>query len=244
MSLQISKDDMLGMRDPIPAPGVLQRQRALMRSFVEGAHAVVTLVLDLLNEHLGLPHDTLASMHRLDQASGDHIRLIRAPAQPPDDRRTALGAHTDFGSVTVLFNRLGGLQILPPGSEADWVYVKPLPGHAVVNLGDAMAKFTQGLLRSNIHRVSAAPGLQADVDRYSLVYFNRPRDDVVLRRLDGSSKIPPIPAGEPQEDAMTSADWVSRRSLGRRHKVHGAAAYDVDQYRGTEEMSMRLHASS
>jgi isopenicillin N synthase-like dioxygenase len=113
-------------------------------------------------------------MHRIDGRSGDQIRFVKAPPQPKDDRRTALGEHTDFGSVTVLFNRLGGLQVLPPGRDAQWCYVKPLDGHAIINLGDAMVKFTNGLLRSNIHRVSAPPGEQADYNRFSLVYFNRP----------------------------------------------------------------------
>ena len=42
--------------------------------------------------------------------------------------------------MTILFNRLGGLQVLPPGEGAEWCYVKPLAGHAIVNLGDAMVK--------------------------------------------------------------------------------------------------------
>lgn len=113
-------------------------------------------------------------MHKIDGRSGDQIRFVKAPPQPKEDRRTALGEHTDFGSVTVLFNRLGGLQVLPPGRDAQWCYVKPLDGHAIINLGDAMVKFTNGLLRSNIHRVSAPPGDQAEYNRFSLVYFNRP----------------------------------------------------------------------
>ena len=75
-----------------------------------------------------------------------------------------------------LHNRFGGLQVLPPGAD-DWKYVKvgqwfhsiqlpaawsswslvllfqPVPGHAICNLGDAMATFSAGVLRSNLHRV-------------------------------------------------------------------------------------------
>ena len=39
-----------------------------------------------------------------------------------------------------------------------------LAGHAIVNLGDAMVNFTNGLLRSNIHRVVSPPGEQAGGD--------------------------------------------------------------------------------
>lgn len=90
--------------------------------------------------------------------------------------------------MTVLFNRLGGLQVLPPDSDR-WCYVKPLKGHCVCNLGDAMVKFTAGVLRSNIHRVVNPPGEQGGETRMSLVYFSRPEDEVVLKVLEGSAVI-------------------------------------------------------
>lgn len=235
----VSKDDILGMSDPWPAPSVLNEQRPLLKSFIVSAHSVVTLVHELLNEHLGLPAETLPSLHRIDGRSGDQVRFVKAPPQPPNDRKTALGEHTDFGSVTVLFNRLGGLQILPPGKNAQWCYVKPLPGHAIINLGDAMVKFTNGLLRSNIHRVVSPPGAQADHTRYSLVYFNRPEDDVMLKRLEGSNVIPPLAEGE-QEEEINSKDWIIRRALAKR-TTNGDSAYDWDKHRGTEAKSQRAY---
>ncbi len=146
----------------------------------------------------------LTALHRLNAISGDQIRFVRAPPQKRAEEGVALGAHTDFGSVTVLFNRLGGLQVrLPegmdpippseagePASESEtslcqdgWCYVRPLPGHAIVNLGDALVKFSNGRLRSNIHRVVASPGQQSQTTRYSLVFFCRPEDEVGLRSL-------------------------------------------------------------
>jgi isopenicillin N synthase-like dioxygenase len=136
------------------------------------SHSVIKLILEHLNTHLHLPPHTLTSLHRQTAISGDQVRLIKSPPQPPSDSRTALGKHTDFGSITILFNRLGGLQILPPPSlmknreEPDWMYVKPLKGHCIINLGDAMVKFTGGLLRSNIHRVVSPPGDQGRETRY------------------------------------------------------------------------------
>jgi isopenicillin N synthase-like dioxygenase len=196
--------------------------------------------LELLNDHLVLPEGTLQNMHRIKGRSGDQIRFIKAPPQPKDDRRTALGEHTDFGSVTVLFNRLGGLQVLPPGRDAQWCYVKPLDGHAIINLGDAMVKFTNGLLRSNIHRVSAPPGDQADYTRYSLVYFNRPENEVMLKRLDGSDIIPPL-ADDEVEEEISSKDWIIRRALAHRVNLNKNAAADWDKIKGTEERSQRAY---
>ena len=236
----MSKDDIFGLSDPLPAPTVVMENRALIKSFMSSAHGIVTLVLTLLNDHLKLPTGTLQGMHRLEGRGGDQVRFVKAPPQPVDDRRVALGAHTDFGSVTVLFNRLGGLQILPPGKDAEWCYVKPMPECAIINLGDAMVKFTNGLLRSNIHRVSSPPGEQADRTRYSLVYFNRPEDHVLLRRLEGSDSIPPLAEGE-EEEQINSKDWIIRRALGSRVKLNPNARAEFDKYRGTETTSQRAY---
>jgi len=129
---QIAKDDILGISAPLPAPALLHEHRPLLKSYIEQSHAVVTLILNLLARRLQVPAGSLASKHKLHAVSGDQVRFVHAPPQPADDRRTALGEHTDFGSVTILHNRLGGLQVRPPGGE--WCYVRPLKGHAVVNL--------------------------------------------------------------------------------------------------------------
>jgi len=227
--------------DPMPAPEVLSLRRPLFKSFMSSAHGIVTLVLELLNDHLHLPPKTLQDMHRLQGHAGDQVRFIKAPPQPMDDRRTALGEHTDFGSVTVLFNRLGGLQVLPPGRDAQWCYVKPLPNHAIINLGDAMVKFTNGLLRSNIHRVVAPPGEQANHTRYSLVYFNRPENEVMLKRLECSEMIPPLEKDTVEEE-INSKDWIIRRALGHRIELFGKdAASNFDKIQGTESISQRAY---
>lgn len=183
------------------------------------AHTLVRLILGHLNTHLHLSPNTLTSMHRQDAVSGDQIRIVKSPPQPPSDFKTALGKHTDFGSITILFNQLGGLQILPPpslvpeGKEPEWTYVKPLPGHCIVNLGDAMVKFTNGLLRSNIHRVVSPPGEQAKETRYSLVYFSRPEDEVVLKTLEGSVVIPKLKEGDSEEEQMNSKEWIKLQAM-------------------------------
>ncbi|SMQ48830.1 unnamed protein product [Zymoseptoria tritici ST99CH_3D7] len=218
----ISKDDILGLSEPIVNPEILKRKesRELLKSFIEQSHGIVRLVLRLLNSSLGLPEGKLESLHRLRANSGDQVRWVRSPPKEEamDAQQAALGEHTDFGSVTVLFNRLGGLQVLPPG-ESEWRFVRPLKGHCVVNLGDAMVKFSGGVLRSNIHRVVNPPGEQARSTRYSLVYFSRPEDDVLLQVLDGSKMIDEKRRTEgsgKEEEVITAKEWILRRALGRR----------------------------
>ncbi|EME45502.1 hypothetical protein DOTSEDRAFT_170939 [Dothistroma septosporum NZE10] len=215
----ISKDDILGVGERLSNPASISTEEARekLRNFMVRSHAVVTLVLERLNSKLGLPEWTLQGLHRMQARSGDQVRWVRSPPQEEDDRKQALGEHTDFGSVTVLFNRLGGLQVLPPGRE-EWAYVKPLKGHCVVNLGDAMVKFTAGVLRSNLHRVVNPPGQQGDQVRYSLVYFNRPEDDVILKVLTGSELIDEKrnePGFEEGEDT-NAKQWILNRAMGRR----------------------------
>ncbi|KAF1354849.1 hypothetical protein BDV97DRAFT_344114 [Delphinella strobiligena] len=227
----VSKDDILGISNPLPAPAILVPQRDLLASYMRHSHAIVTLLLRLLNARLDLPPEKLPSLHRLLVASGNQVRWVHAPPQPQHDRTTALGEHTDFGSVTILFNRLGGLQVLLPHTD-EWCYVKPLRGHAVVNLGDALVKFTAGVLRSNIHRVVNPPGEQAESTRMSLVYFARPEDDVLLKVLDGSKCVDAHRkemvkfAGE---EEISSKEWIKRRALGRRR------GGDWQKSGGTEE---------
>lgn len=138
--------------------------------------------------------------------------------------------------MTLLFNRVGGLQILPPGgmssNDTDWLHCRPLPGHLVCNLGDALVKLTRGVLRSNIHRVISPPGAQADCVRHSLVYFARPNDEVLLKSLEGSEIIEMVDR-EDDVEVVTAKQHTLNRALGRR----GVGAWNKSG--GTEDMAMR-----
>ncbi|KXT01349.1 hypothetical protein AC578_6645 [Pseudocercospora eumusae] len=216
----VSKDDILGISERLRNPDVLRKEgnRGKIGGFMVQSHAVVTVILGKLEKGLGLAGGGLRDLHRLEAVSGDQVRWVKSAPQEVHDRRAALGEHTDFGSVTVLFNRLGGLQVLRPDTE-EWAYVKPLKGHCVVNLGDAMVKFTAGILRSNVHRVVNPPGEQQNETRYSLVYFSRPADEVVLKVLEGSEMIDQKRRETPQVESgeeMTAKEWILRRAMGRR----------------------------
>jgi isopenicillin N synthase-like dioxygenase len=186
---------------------VLENQETF-KNYTLNCRAAIDLMLEHINKHLGLPEGTLASMHRINQQSGDHVRFTQAPPGQYHEAGARKGEHTDHGSITILFNWLGGLQIRMPDPDAEWVYVRPIPGSCVVNLGDAMVKFTAGLLRSNIHRVVPPQGAQAGMTRNSLVYFSRPENDVVLRRLKGGI-IDEQPVSENTgEPELTAHEWI------------------------------------
>lgn len=205
------------------------------------AHATGLSILAILASKLGLPAETLAGYHRISEESGDHVRMTYGPARKTADLpEIQTPGHTDFGSITILFNWLGGLQvwsdpsrgsfenIVDPdsaaangdagenGEQPRWLWVRPPPpNHAIVNLGDAAVKWTGGVLASGRHRVVPAPGEQGRFDRYSIVYFVRPEDQALLKRLDAPG-IPKLAEGEQQEEINAKA-WIIKqaRSLGQ-----------------------------
>jgi len=175
-----------------------------------------------------LPKGTLANLHRLTERSGDHVRFTQNAAQEFDELRARNGEHTDFGSITILFNWLGGLQIRTQDT-GEWVYVRPIPGSCVVNLGDAMVKFTAGILRSNIHRVVPPLGAQAGLTRNSLVFFSRPEDKVIMKRLKGGI-IDAQPQSEIPEPEVTSGEWILRRSTGDLQGIYTAKGFELRRF--------------
>lgn len=109
----VSKDDMLSISKPWPAPELLEEQRPLFKSYMQRSHAIVSLVLAQLNERLGLPDHTLQKLHRLRGTSGDQLRWVSAPPQPMDDRKMALGEHTgSYPASITLHNHLILLTII------------------------------------------------------------------------------------------------------------------------------------
>ena len=100
-----------------------------------------------------------------------------------------------------------------------------------------MVKMTGGLFRSNVHRVDPPPSAQASHTRYSLVYFSRPRDNVILKRIEGSDMIPKLPPGMIEEE-INAKDWILRRAMGKRvGNFQGEEHWDRMQ--GTEAYSKK-----
>jgi isopenicillin N synthase-like dioxygenase len=235
-SYSVSSDDMFGNVPAGPNPKPVEENRAAIKSYIGNAFHVGELIMNQLDEHLRLPKGTLASLQRLDRESGSTLRMLRYPPQPEGDRRTAFLGHTDIGTITILFNVLGGLQILPPGMEAteeNWRYVKPEPGCAIINLGDAMVEWSGGILRSNLHRVFFAPGEQATQERYSLAYAIRPEGVISMNRLaiEGSA----IRTAEEDGEVDLNCDanqWLARKSKGIRE------GKDTARSRGGRELKV------
>ncbi|TCD62168.1 hypothetical protein EIP91_007274 [Steccherinum ochraceum] len=226
--INISQDDVLAYPEFVHRTypyTVNARMQNTIIPFVTKSVAVNETILSVFNEKLGLPKGALAQLHRLDVPSNSEARCIKnppKPEQPAADLKVAIGAHTDFGSLSFLHNRLGGLQVLPPG-YTEWHYVKPIPGHAICNIGDSLAIFSGGVLRSNLHRVVPPPREQSKFERWSLVFFTRPGSSIELRALADQS---PVIANavaksdnpESFDPKSTAGEWFARRIKNQRVK--------------------------
>ncbi|KLO18728.1 Clavaminate synthase-like protein [Schizopora paradoxa] len=238
--INVSKDDILSFptvtHRTYPST-VVDRMESTIKPFATKSLEVTNTMLGVFERQLGLPEGALAERHNLLEKSGSETRCIKnPPKQRPSDgdasnkstveeeEKAALGAHTDFGSISFLHNRLGGLQVLPPGYDS-WHYIRPLPGHAVCNIGDALTLFSGGILRSNLHRVVLPPGEQAYFERWSLVFFLRPGADILLRPLTEESSIIAEAVNNVSEDerkrfypGCTAIEWFTRRIKMQRMK--------------------------
>jgi isopenicillin N synthase-like dioxygenase len=95
------------------------------------------------------------------------LRVLRYPPQPQpiDPRHIGVGAHTDYECFTILASSAPGLQVR--NSLGHWIAAPPLPGAFVINIGDILARWTNDVFLSTVHRVINSSGAQ----RFSLPFF-------------------------------------------------------------------------
>ena len=97
------------------------------------------------------------------------LRMIHYPPTPQssDQKSRGVGAHRDFGCLTLLLqDSVGGLQVQDE-TKGQWLDVTPVPGVYVVNLGNLISRWTNHHYISNTHRVLNFSGR----DRYSIPFF-------------------------------------------------------------------------
>ena len=106
-----------------------------------------------------------------------------------DTRNPDLGLrpHTDYGFVTILDATAVGLQIKIAG---DFVDVPVLPGHLVINFGEALHFITAHSERSVgavVHRVLSQK--YSDPVRHGIVYFANPDLEGMLWQFDAKGEV-------------------------------------------------------
>ncbi|KAF5020255.1 hypothetical protein F66182_7733 [Fusarium sp. NRRL 66182] len=230
----IGQDGLNGVGPVPPLPPPVESSLPLFTSFFNHCQKIASLIHTTLATQLGLPADTFTKLTRPTEPSLSLVRLLKFEATSEEqDLRTAMRHHTDLGMVTLLANVLGGLQVLEPGKPttdpAAWLWVRPQPRHLIVNLGDAMVRWTGGLLRSNMHRVTYSPGNQRFVDRYSMAYFLRPEKSASMRRLIGEGDDGDAPS-------MTASEWEAEKTLSFANDIKDHVLVDRHEANGAKPM--------
>ena len=172
-ALTLGADDpaYLRLEGPNQWPAALPEFRTALLAWQDRLAGIAHDLLALLAESLGLPAE------QFDKAFADtphlHTKVIRYPGRPADGRDQGVGAHKDYGFLTLLLqDDIGGLQVrLPDGTFVD---ATPVPGAFVVNLGEMLEVATDGYLTATVHRVVSPPGA---VERISVPFFYNPRLD-------------------------------------------------------------------
>lgn len=140
--------------------------RPTMERYQRELEAVAQLLMRGVALSLGLPEQ------HFDPFCEDAMATLRLLHYPPQAANAApgekgCGAHTDWGGLTLLLqDRNSGLQVWDQ-QRKNWIWATPVPGSYVVNLGDLIARWTNDLYRSTLHRVVNLSGNE----RYSVPYF-------------------------------------------------------------------------
>lgn len=120
---------------------------------------------DLLFEALQLDEMTRTALGEEPFVVLKQMRYAGDPSDP-DKGKFGAGAHTDWGSFTVLAtDATPGLEIL--WRDDTWLPVPPKDGCFIINSGDQISQLTNDVYRSALHRVVT----RSTRPRYSIAFF-------------------------------------------------------------------------
>ncbi|MGH8444715.1 MAG: isopenicillin N synthase family dioxygenase [Solimonas sp.] len=200
--------------------------RDAVSAYFGEAGRVARTLCRIFADALGVPAQTFAAAtdHSVDVLRMNHYALPPGLAVG-DALPTGMGAHTDYGIVTVLWaDAVPGLQVL--GGDGIWHDVLPIQGALLVNIGDLTARWTNDRWRSTLHRVQP-PVVGGHIRRRrSAAYFHDGNYDALIATLpscvglDGRA-YPPITVAE-----HLSAKLAGSRA-GRANTAAGSEAERV-----------------
>src|SRR5579871_639018 len=150
-------------------PAELPQFRETMLSFLSRCEVLADEILAAIEEATGLPHRQLMKNHSRRNYT---MRLLHYPAiqGPVQDGQERCGEHTDWGTITLLFqDGRGGLEVRRRTGE--WTVAPPLADAVLVNVGDQLQALSAGRLVSTPHRVRASFSPHSALARYSVALF-------------------------------------------------------------------------
>ena len=200
-------------------PAELPAAPAQCERYIRTMLALSQRLMQLMALSLGLPEQYFDHTAESPMVT---LRMVRYPAHPAgaDERTFGAGAHTDWGALTILAQDThGGLEVCMP--DGSWVAATPVPGCFVVNLGDMIPRWTNGLYHSNPHRVRNLHS--GGAPRYSIPFFYEPDYVARIEPVPGT-----VPAGQtPRHAACTAGEHLSemyRKTYGLKAAPAATAA--------------------
>ncbi|XP_022562127.1 2-oxoglutarate-Fe(II) type oxidoreductase hxnY isoform X3 [Brassica napus] len=194
-----SSEGVRGQRYPNqwPSENLLPSWRQTMECYYKN----VIKLLGLVALALDLDEDFFIKIGALNDPAAV-VRLIRYPGEvnSSDVETYGASAHSDYVTVTILLtDEVPGLQVCRDKSKQPriWEDVPRLRGAFIVNIGDLMERWTNGLFRSTLHRV-----MPVGKERYSVAFFLDPNPDCNVECLKtccsetSPARFPPILAGD------------------------------------------------
>lgn len=126
-----------------------------------------------------------------------------AVAEMPADGAVRSGAHTDFGTITLLHtDGVPGLEVR--AEDGTWHPVPAFPGGFVVNIGDLLSRWTNDRWRSTWHRVVLPPDGPPWPRRLSVAFFQTPNPDTLIDCL-------PTCRSEDEPEPVIAGEWFERK---------------------------------
>jgi len=144
------------------------------RAYYAALEDLAARIMRLFALALQLPEDYFAPFIN---APISALRALNYPEQkaPPKPGQLRAGAHTDYGSLTILLPQEGakGLEIF--SRDGAWIAVPPIPRAFVINLGDLMQRWTNDRWVSTLHRVVNPSSHEGGAARrQSMAFFHQP----------------------------------------------------------------------
>jgi isopenicillin N synthase-like dioxygenase len=101
--------------------------------------------------------------------SASDLRLNRCPALGIQDLRdgsvSRVSPHTEFGVIPLLLqDEIGGLEIEDRTRPNSFLPMAPRQTEMIVNASDALQRWTNGVLRAGVHRVTIPHGMKEKGD--------------------------------------------------------------------------------
>jgi isopenicillin N synthase-like dioxygenase len=163
-----------GLHGPNQWPASLPELRPLITSWMQRLEGVARRLLHAISESIGLAPNHFDAAFSPDPHV--HLKIVRYPGRTPADDDQGVGAHKDYGFVTVVLqDGVRGLQFAD--RSGNFIDLDPQRGAFAVNLGEMLEVATGGAVHATIHRVLSPP---AGVERISLPFFYNPRLDYIV----------------------------------------------------------------